>query len=389
MGFFEKIFTRRQTIVEAKDFFRFLSGYTPSFSSGNGAVYESDLIRSALDAHGRANSKFRPVISGSAKQALAKKLMIRPNNWTTWPKFLYRVTQILYAKNTCFIVPVFSDDDGSIVGIDTICPTRWEVLDVKGEPWIRFFFNTDRRAAVELKYVGILTRFQLENELFGEDNDALRSTLGLIEIQKQGITEGIKNSAAYRFMATATNFSFGADLKKERERFDENNFKKDNGGGGLLLFPNTYRDIKQLDMKPFTIDSEQMEIIQRNVFNYFAINLDIIQGKATGDNWQAFYESSCEWLAINLSDVITMMIYTEQEINRGNSFFLACNRLQFMSMKDKLDAIKTFADRGLMMRNELRDILNLSPLPEPYGSQIPARGEYYNVDEESSETEDA
>jgi hypothetical protein len=27
----------------------------------------------------------------------------------------------------------------------------------------------------------------------------------------------------------------------------------------------------------------------------------------------------------------------------------------------------------------VRDILNLAPLPEPYGSQIPARGEYYDI----------
>ena len=37
-----------------------------------------------------------------------------------------------------------------------------------------------------------------------------------------------------------------------------------------------------------------------------------------------------------------------------------------------------------MTRNELREILNLSPLPEPYGDQIPARGEYYNVNEEGA-----
>ena len=30
-------------------------------------------------------------------------------------------------------------------------------------------------------------------------------------------------------------------------------------------------------------------------------------------------------------------------------------------------------------RNEGREILNLPPLPEPIGSQIPARGEYYDV----------
>ena len=50
-----------------------------------------------------------------------------------------------------------------------------------------------------------------------------------------------------------------------------------------------------------------------------------------------------------------------------------------MSNADKLNAIQTYADRGLMTRNELREISNLTPLPEPYGSQIPARGEYYDI----------
>ena len=56
-----------------------------------------------------------------------------------------------------------------------------------------------------------------------------------------------------------------------------------------------------------------------------------------------------------------------------------------MSNADKLSAISQMADRGLMTRNELRDILNLAPLPEPMGSQIPARGEYYNVGEQQDE----
>ena len=44
-----------------------------------------------------------------------------------------------------------------------------------------------------------------------------------------------------------------------------------------------------------------------------------------------------------------------------------------------MNAIAQMADRGLMTRNELREILNLTPLPAPYGDQIPARGEYYDV----------
>jgi hypothetical protein len=70
-----------------------------------------------------------------------------------------------------------------------------------------------------------------------------------------------------------------------------------------------------------------------------------------------------------------------REREYGNRFFLTSNRLQYMSNKDKLEAIQAFADRGLMTRNELREIMNLAPLPAPYGDQIPARGEYYNVNE--------
>jgi hypothetical protein len=50
-----------------------------------------------------------------------------------------------------------------------------------------------------------------------------------------------------------------------------------------------------------------------------------------------------------------------------------------MSNSDKLQAIQTFADRGLMTRNELREIMNLAPLPDEIGNQIPARGEYYDI----------
>ena len=96
---------------------------------------------------------------------------------------------------------------------------------------------------------------------------------------------------------------------------------------------------------------------------------------------EAKYEGAVEPFAIQLSDVLTKMIFTFREQGEGNLVMATSNRLQYMSNADKLAAITGLADRGLMTRNELRDILNLSPLPEPLGSQIPARGEYYNVNE--------
>ena len=379
MGVFEKIFGKRRTPAQASgQAFRLLEGYTHAFTTWQGSIFESDLIRAALDAHGRHAAKLQPHIQGSAKPNLRGRLAIMPNEFQTWPQFLYRLAVVLYARNTAFIVPVLGEY-GETNGIFGIAPEHWELVEYQGEPYIRFFMGDQKRIAVELWRVGILTRFQYKNELFGETNEAMKAVLDLIAIQKQGIEAGVQNAASYRFMAVSNNWNTDEDLAKERQRFDTYNFKQ--GGGGVLLFPNTYKDVKQINQDSYKVDADQMKLIKENVFDYFAVNEDVIQNKAFGDAWLAFYEGAVEWLAINASEAITRMLFSEREHQFGNKVWFTSNRLQYMSNADKLAAISQLADRGLMTRNELRDILNLSPLPEPYGSQIPARGEYYSVNE--------
>lgn len=380
MGVFEKIFGKRRTPAQAPgQAFRLLEGYTHAFTTWQGSIFESDLIRAALDAHGRHAAKLQPHIQGSAKPNLRGRLAIMPNEFQTWPQFLYRLAVVLYARNTAFIVPVLGEY-GETNGIFGIAPEHWELVEYQGEPYIRFFMGDQKRIAVELWRVGILTRFQYKNELFGETNEAMKAVLDLIAIQKQGIEAGVQNAASYRFMAVSNNWNTDEDLAKERKRFDTYNFKQ--GGGGVLLFPNTYKDVKQINQDSYKVDADQMKLIKENVFDYFAVNEDVIQNKAFGDAWLAFYEGAVEWLAINASEAITRMLFSERERQFGNKVWFTSNRLQYMSNADKLAAISQLADRGLMTRNELRDILNLSPLPEPYGSQIPARGEYYSVNEQ-------
>lgn len=379
MGFFDKIFGRQEKqggAQLARQTFDFLEGYTPAWHSFKGSIYESELIRAALDAHGRHAAKLTPVIKGSAVPALRNRLSTQPNAWQTWPKFLYRLAVTLYARNTAFIVPVVGEY-GETIGIIGVVPHTWELVEYKGEPFLRFKLGKNKNAAMELSRVGILTRYQYENELFGASNEALRPTLDLIEIQRQGITEGIKNHASYKFWAKSSNWSKDEDLAKERQRFDHANFSGDSGG--MLLFPNTYSDIHQITASQYNVNEKEAETIKANVFDYFAVNEDVIQNKSFGDSWLAFYEGATEWFAINASEVITQMLYSERERQFGNRVFFTANRLQYMSNADKLNTVSQMADRGLMTRNELREIFNLTPMPDPLGSQIPARGEYYDI----------
>ena len=383
MGMLEMIFGKREQPAKLKNaqIFRMLEGYTPAWTTWRGSVYESELIRASLDAWGRHTAKLKPNIKGAALPELQSKLKVRPNRFQEWSKFLYQFATVLGARNTAFLVKTRAED-GTPTGIINIVPESWELLEYEGEPWIRFILQNNKRRAERLAEVGISTRFQYRNELFGENNEAMRPVLDLISMQRQGITEGIKNGNSYRFYAKSDNWASDEDIGAEMERYNKFTFGNKKAAGGVLLFPNTYDDIHEMKASGFTIDKDQQAHIEKNVYDYFGVNENIIQNKAIGDEWLAFYEGLIEWIAIQLSETVSGMLYTDRErMGYGNEIFFTSNRLQYMSNKDKLEAIKTNADRGLMTRNELREIENLAPLPEPYGSQIPARGEYYNVNE--------
>ena len=383
MGVFEKIFGKKEQPAALKNakLFRMLEGYTPAWTTFSGSIYEADLIRASLDAWGRHTAKLKPNLKGAALPELQNRLKVKPNAFLEWSQFLYQAATVLGVRNNNFIVKTRAED-GTTTGIINIVPESWELIEYDDEPWIRFILSNNKRRAERLAEVGIMTRYQYKSELFGENNEAMQPVLDLITIQRQGITEGIKNGNSYRFYARQDNWASDEDIGDEMERFNKFTFGNKKTAGGVLLFPMTYEDIHEMKASGYTVDKEQQEAIRTNVFDYFGVNENIIQNKAIGDEWLAFYEGMIEWIAIQLSEVVSGMLFTDRErMGYGNEIFFTSNRLQYMSNKDKLEAIKTNADRGLMTRNELREIENLAPLPEPYGSQIPARGEYYNVNE--------
>lgn len=387
MGMFDWLFGKKpEPKGKYEGEFRMLEGYRPHFSSWNRDLYESELIRAAINARAIHISKLRVQTQGAAKPGLQRKLKHGPNEMQTWGQFLYRLSTILDMHNTAFIVPVY-DQYGEMSGVYAPLPERCEVVQYSGKPYLKYRFSDGKEAVIEFENCGVMTKMQYRSDFFGESNHALMPTMDLIHIQNQGIEEGVKSAATYRFMATLNNFAKDEDLKKERERFSRTNFGQDSNGGGLLLFPNTYGNVKQIEAKPYTADADQMKLIKDNVFEYFGVNEDILENMAFGDKWSAFYEGVVEAFAIQFSDVMTKMLFTFREQSEGNIVTATANRLQYMSNADKLAVSAQMADRGLMTRNEIRDIWNLEPLPDPYGSQLPIRGEYYNVGENNNEPE--
>ena len=379
MSLFTDIFRpdrKQKNAVYGAEVFKTLTPYKPVFHTWQGSIYESELIRAAIYARARHISKLKFDATGSAKLGLQSKLKQNPNQWQTWPQFLARTSTILDIHNTAFVVPV-KDKSLTTTGYYTVLPTRCEVVEYDNDIWLRYRFNTGEIGAVRMDECVILTQHQYKRDFFGETNTALDPTLKVIDMNKQGIEEAIKNGATFRFWAKMNNFTKDSDLKKEADRFGSLAFGEDSDG--MLLFPNTYTDIHQYENKPYTVDTAQMEQINRNVYNYFGVNEDVLQNKAYGDSWAAFYEGCVEVFAIALSDGLTKAMFTERERATGNSVMFTSNRLQYMSNADKLAVAAQLTDRGIFSINEAREVFNLSPVDG--GDIRTIRGEYKNVNE--------
>lgn len=384
MGLFDFFLKDRPKVnqnLKQKQFLMF-NGYEPKFTSWGGDLYESEMIRTAINARATHISKLKFESQGAARPALQNKLAMAPNQIQTWSQFLYRVSTILDIHNTAFIVPVY-DEYGEPSGIFCPLPQRTIIKQYGDTAYLVYEFSFGQKAAIELEYCGILTKYQYRSDFFGETNHALYPTLDLIHIQNQGIEEGVKSAATYRFYAQVNNFVDDEDLVKERQRFSESNFSKDAEGGGLLLFPNTYQNINQVKSTPFTVGADEMKLIEKNVYQYFMVNEDVLQNKAFGDAWSAFYEGCIEPFAIQFSEVLTMMLFTKNERAFGNKVMLTSNRLQYMTNADKLNVSSQLLDRGVMSINDIRDIWNLPPVEG--GDARIIRGEYYSTDEKISE----
>ena len=384
MGLFDSIFRpdkakeSQKALREAKGFFTTLTAYRPAFTTWNGAIYESLIIRSSIDARARHISKLKVETYGSANPSLQSKMRLAPNQWQTWSQFMYRVSTIVDVYSNCIITPVF-DEYMTITGYYPLLPTRCEIIDYKDEPWLRYKFSNGEVGAVEFRKCAVITKHQLKNDFFGEPNNALDETMKLLHIQREGVEEAVKNTSTFRFMAKLNNFAKPEDLKKEAQRFTRENLSTESEAGGFLLFPSTYTDIKQIDVKPYTVDADQLKLIYSNVYNYFGVNEDILQNKAIGDSWSAFYEGAIEPFAIQFSETMTKAMFSERERAQGSGIIATANRLQFMSNSDKLTISSTMLDRGVMSINEIRDIWNLAPVED--GDRRIIRGEYYDANE--------
>lgn len=380
MGLFEKIRQKEKMEQKVSDYFRLMNGYVPIFSSFEGGLYEMELTRAAIHSFATHCSKLKPEIKGPGNQKLERTLQFKPNRIMDAKKYLYRLATVYMTDNTAFVAPLY-DNFFEIIGFYPLLTSKCRIVDYDKKRYLRYDFGNGQHGSVELENVGIMNQFQYRDELFGESNACMRPTMDLMNVQNQGIIEGIKNGASIRFLAKLANSLKDKTIAEERKRFIEDNLTVTNNGG-VMMYDAKYEDVKVIDSKPFIVNPMQMSQIKENVFTYFGTNEKILQNNFTSDEWNAYYEGKIEPFAIEASLVHTNMVFSEHEVAHGNQIMFTANRLQYLTNSEKLNTVTQLFDRGFMTHNQGLEIFNMSPVEN--GDKRYIRKEYIetnNLDE--------
>lgn len=381
MGFLKDLLRQPKNVPDTAKQYSSITEYapsssTPTFTAYEAGVYGQELTRSCIDRFATACSKLKPEIQGNSHPAIVKAMRTQPNQYDTWPKFLKKVATRYDTDATTYICPVYARDLITKVGFFSMKPEYTEVLEYRGEPWIKFFLATGDPTALPLREVCILSKFPYVSDFFSDDN-CISNTMDLIHAQNQAQKNAIENGANIRFIGALNGQVREDDMEKKRERFVEKNLSASNSGG-LLIYDQTFSDIKQVEQQSYTISDEEMKRIEDSVFNYFGCNKKILQNDYNEDEWGAWYEGKIEPFAVELGSGLTKMCFTQTEQKR-NQISFSSNRLEYASNASKRNMIRDMMDRGVITLNQALEMLQM-PTIGPDGDIRVIRGEYVGID---------
>mgnify|MGYP001092975587 CR=1 FL=1 len=367
-------------------YFKMVNAYSPVFKSFSGGVYEMELTRAAIHTFATHVSKASPMIKGGKYLKMEAILKTKPNDLMTASQFLYKVASIYEAENNVFLIPLYEDRSaGKIIGLYPIRGADTQMVRVGSGKLMLKYKMQNQQFSIPYEEVGHLRNHFYRNDFYGENNAPLESTMNLLSTQQQAIINSVEQSATIRFMAKLANMLKPDDLKKEQQRLRELNLSTDNNGG-IFMYDAKYSDVQQVKSSPYTVDAEQTQQIKQNVYSYFGLNEDIIQSKPSERVWESYYEAKLEPFLIQLSQVVTNMLFNLNEVEKGSMCIYEASRLQYASAKTKLELVTQLFDRGFITHNEGREVFNMSPLKD--GDKYYIRLDYAKVTEVDKKAEE-
>ena len=373
---FDKIFTKSENSINMQGTaLRVLNGYQDTFiSTTNEPIYNDGTIRSCIHAIACNVAKLNPKhirnIGNTIQQCndnLDNLLAVRPNMYMNAYDFYYKLVSQLYLHNNAFVYIQCVND--KIVGLYPVPYNALELKEYNNEVYCKFYFGGGEQITLPYTSLIHLRRHYCNNDFFGDDaNIAIKYNLGLLRTCKQGLENMIKNSAVLRGILKFDIALSPDDLAKHHKKFTDNYLDISKATGVATLDGNA--DFRQLTSDLKSASHEHLKFVEEEIYKYFNVSENILKSNYTEDEWNAFYESVIEPIAIQFSLEFTSKLFTEKEKGHGNKIVFEANRLQYASASTKYKMIKDLMPLGLFTVNEAREILNMAAIENGDKRQI-------------------
>ena len=338
------------------------------FYSWNGLLYKSDIVRACIRPKVKAIGKLKPQHLRDNKQegfsvnpeTYIKFLLEEPNPYMSGQVFFEKMAMQLALNNNAFALLV-RDENGYVTEMYNIpCVSAEALYDKQGLLYLRFINKNGKRVTYPYSDIIHIRQDFNDNDVFGTSpKEALLPLMNIVSTSDQGIVNAIKNGGVIRWLLKFTGALRPEDIVQKTNEFVEQFLDIGNGTGAAGV--DSKCEAQQIDPKDYVPNASQTDRTTTRIYNFFNTNEHVIQSNYNEDEWNAYYESEIEPLAMQLSNEFTRKIFSRRERGFGNRIVFNANNLQYASMQTKL-GLQAMVDRGAMTPNEWREILNLPPV---------------------------
>lgn len=372
MGLFKRFRNRSSTATR----FEMVEDRGNGFYSWDGNLYKSDVVRACIRPRSKAIGKLIPQhLRNNSQQGFSinpepyiRFLLEEPNPYMSGQVFFEKMINQLSLNNNAFALIVRDENDIPVELYNIPCVSAEAIYDKQGYLYLRFVNKNGRTVTYSYTDIIHLRQDFNENDVFGTSpSQALTQLMEIVSTSDQGIVKAIKNGGLIRWLLKFTTSLRPEDLRKQTQDFVDQFLNIQNGSGAAGV--DSKCDAKQVDPKDYVPNAAQTDRTITRIYNFFNTNENIVQSKYNEDEWNAYYESEIEPLAMQLSNEFTRKLFSRRERGFGNKIIFNANNLQYASMSTKL-GLQAMVDRGAMTPNEWREVLNLTPVE---GGDTPLR----------------
>lgn len=359
---------------------KFLDNSTPLFSQFGRNIYASDVVQMCIDKIATECSKLQPKhirtdssgkLVSAPDKGLNRLFRCAPNELMTTHDFIEKTIWKLFLDYNSFIYPTYTiitDTRGNqsryYTGLYPLSPTTVEFLqDNTGTMFIKMYFANGSNFTLPYSdIIHLRKKFSINDVMGGgtngqPDNAPLLKTLEINDTILQGVGKAVSTSLQIKGI-----LKLNTTLEDELQKTERLALEKQITENASGIITGDYKgDYQPITIDPKLVDATTLNFIQDKILRWYGVSLPILNGTATDDEHQSFYNGTIEHVVIGMNQAYAKTLFTSTELSYGNAVNFYTSALETLNVTNKLAIMDGLGSRGALTDNQLLALFGYEP----------------------------